>query len=169
MLIRPWQEDDRRLVAAAQRHLSCRSLDRRFLVGCGGRLPGAYLAHIAAGARPEWDAQVAVDGGQLCGWAEYGRRPADGPDADLAVLVADPWQRTGLASALVRALAHRMIAAGVRTIHADVAGSNAAAHGLVRSLAGSGARPFFADGLLHFTFDLAAVPPEPAPLAAAVP
>ncbi|HTJ34133.1 MAG TPA: GNAT family N-acetyltransferase [Dactylosporangium sp.] len=160
MLIRPWRDGDRGLVVAAQEYLSPRTIDRRFLVGSGGRLPSSYLAHIAAGPRPEWDAQVAVDGGVLCGWAEYGRIPGGGPAADLAVLVADPWQRTGLASALIRALVQRMIAAGVTTIHADVAGSNAPSRGLVRALAGSDPGPSYADGLLHYAFDLAAVPLE---------
>jgi ribosomal protein S18 acetylase RimI-like enzyme len=158
MLIRPWRDGDQRLVVAAQQHLSRATIDRRFLVGSGGRLPSSYLTYVAAGPRPEWDAQVAVDGGALCGWAEYGRIPASGPAADLAVLVADPWQRTGLASALIRALVQRMIAAGVRTIHADVAGSNAAAKGLVRSLAGADPGGTYADGLLHFAFDLSGVP-----------
>ncbi|GAA2388266.1 GNAT family N-acetyltransferase [Dactylosporangium salmoneum] len=165
MLIRPWQEGDRALVVAAQEHLSPRTIERRFLVGSAGRLPTAYLAHVAAGPRPEWDAQVAVDDGVLCGWAEYGRYPADAPAADLAVLVADPWQRTGLASALIRALVQRMIAAGIRSIHADVAGSNAATRGLVRALAGSDPGPTYVDGLLHFAFDLAAVPLEAPPVA----
>lgn len=160
MLIRPWRSGDARLVEAAQQYLSARTVERRFLVGSAGRLPAAYLAHVAAGPRPEWDAQVALDDGVLCGWAEYGRMPAGAESADLAVLVADPWQRTGVASALIRALVQRMIAAGVRTIHADVSGSNAATRGLVRSLAGSDPPPSFADGLLHFAFDLAVVPPE---------
>ena len=160
MLIRPWRDGDRALVVAAQEHLSPRSIDRRFLVGSGGRLPAAYLAHVAAGPRAEWDAQVAVEGGELCGWAEYGRIPGCGPAADLAVLVADPWQRTGLARALIRALVQRMIAAGVTTIHADVAGSNAPTRGLVRALAGADPGPTYADGLLHYAFDLAAVPQE---------
>jgi hypothetical protein len=56
-------------------------------------------AHPIPGPRPEWDAQVAIEHGVLCGWAEYGRSPACGDGADLAVLIADRWQRTGLASA----------------------------------------------------------------------
>ncbi|GAA3291281.1 GNAT family N-acetyltransferase [Dactylosporangium vinaceum] len=161
MLIRPWQTGDEHLAVKMERHLSARSIDRRFLVGSGGRLPRFYLRHIAAGARPEWDAQVALDDGELCGWAEYGRRPACSPAADLAVLVADPWHRTGLATALVRALVHRMIAAGVRTIEADVTSGNAASHGLIRALAGAQQSPSYADGLLHYSFDLSLVPPEP--------
>jgi hypothetical protein len=61
-----------------------------------------------------------------------------------------------------------MIAAGVRTIHADVSGSNAATRGLVRSPAGADLPCAYADGLLHFTIDLAAaVSRLPAPMAAA--
>ncbi|WP_433061034.1 N-acetyltransferase family protein [Dactylosporangium sp. CS-033363] len=166
MLIRPWQTGDEHLVEAAQRNLSPRSIDRRFLVGSGGRLPAFYLRHIAAGARPEWDAQVAVEGGELCGWAEYGRLPAASPAADLAVLVADPWQRTGLATMLIRALVHRMIAAGVRTIQADVSGANKASNGLIRALAGPEQSPSYEDGLLRYAFDLSLVPPVPDPIAA---
>nr|BFE61121.1 hypothetical protein GCM10020063_056470 [Dactylosporangium thailandense] len=162
MLIRPWQTGDEHLVAAAERHLSARSIDRRFCVGSGGRLPAFYLRHLEGGPRPEWDAQVALDdGGQLCGWAEYGRRPACSPAADLAVLVADPWQRTGLATALVRALVPRMAAAGVRTVQADVTGANAASKGLIRALAGPGLRPTYQDGMVHYAFDLAVVPFAP--------
>ncbi|WP_426512100.1 GNAT family N-acetyltransferase [Dactylosporangium sp. McL0621] len=160
MLIRPWRTGDEHLVAGAERHLSAHSIDRRFLVGSGGRLPVFYLRHIAAGPRPEWDAQVALDGGELCGWAEYGRCPAGSTAADLAVLVADPWQRTGLATVLIRALVHRMVAAGVRTIQADVSGGNAASKGLIRALVGPGWSPTYEDGLLHYAFDLAAVPDE---------
>jgi GNAT superfamily N-acetyltransferase len=154
MLIRPWRADDRLLVQSAQQHLSEASLSRRFLAGTGGRLPAAYLAHIAGGARPEWDAEVALGGGMLLGWAEYGRVPADGDCADLAVLVADPWQRGGLGIALVRALVPRMVDAGVRTVEAHVAPGNTAARAFARALTRAEPSSTFSDGLVRYSYAL---------------
>src|SRR4051812_25176114 len=104
MEIRPWRNGDEVLAAAAQRHLSAASLYNRFHAGTGGRLPAAYLRHIAAGPRHGWDAQVAAGRGHLIGWAEFGRFPGTPDEADLGVLVVDPWQRRGVATALVRAI-----------------------------------------------------------------
>ncbi|MET7401303.1 GNAT family N-acetyltransferase [Dactylosporangium sp. NPDC005572] len=163
MLIRPWECGDQRLVADAQQQLSERSLSRRFLVGTGGRLPSAYLTHIAKGARPpEWDAQVAVDRGQLCGWAEYGTIPGTGGSADLAVIVVDRWQREGVGSRLIRALVQRMVAAGIRQVYAEVLPENRDVQAFVRALAGAGTGPEggYVDGLVRYHFPLVDVPAE---------
>ncbi|GGM24410.1 GNAT family N-acetyltransferase [Dactylosporangium sucinum] len=161
MLIRPWEGGDDRLVLAAQPELSERSLTRRFLVGTGGRLPSGYLAHIAKGARPPaWDAQVAIDRGTLCGWAEYGRIHGTTDAADLAVIVADRWQRAGVGSRLVRALVQRMAAAGIRQVYAEVLPSNRDVRAFVRALAGRGPQGEYADGLVRYHFPLVDVPAE---------
>ena len=104
MLIRPWRTGDETLAGAATAYLSVTSLTNRFLAGTGGRLPAAYVRHIAIGPRPTWDAYVAEGDGHLIGWAEFGRVNATSPEADLAVIVADPWHRQGIASAMIRAL-----------------------------------------------------------------
>lgn len=154
MEIRPWRRGDEMLAVAAEDHLSTASLSHRFLTGTGGRLPGAYLRHVATGPRFIWDAQVAAVPGHLIGWAEFGRRPDSPADADLAVLVADPWQRRGVATALIRALLPRCVEAGVRRLHADVSPTNHAARELLRSLFSPGLTAAFVDGVVHYELPL---------------
>jgi GNAT superfamily N-acetyltransferase len=164
--IRPWRCGDEELALAAQPYLSNVSLDHRFLAGTGGRLPAFYLRHVATGPRPTWDAQVAAVPGHLIGWAEFGRVAGRTDEADLAVIVADSWQRRGIASALIRAMLPRAAAGGVRRLHADLLSDNQAAYGLLRSLFG----PLdgdITDGVLHTEMDLTAAfddcPPEQIP------
>jgi GNAT superfamily N-acetyltransferase len=156
MEIRPWQCGDEILAVAAERHLSTTSLAYRFLTGTGGRLPKEYLRHIAAGPGPTWDAQVAVGPAHLIGWAEFGRLPGRPEEADLAVIVADPWQRRGIATALVRAMLPRCLAAGVRQLHADVSPTNRAARGLLQSLFSPALSAAYVDGVVHYELSLAA-------------
>jgi len=148
--VRPWQPGDAALAAAAEPFLSASSLSHRFLAGTAGRLPAAYLRHIDAGARAEWDAQVAEVPGMLLGWAEFGRVPGERETADIAVIVADPWHRQGIASALIRSLLPRMIEAGVRVMNADVLPSNAAAQALLTSLFAPDLRYAYEDGVVRF-------------------
>jgi RimJ/RimL family protein N-acetyltransferase len=59
------------------------------------------------------EAIVAVDDGEIVGVARYFRQP--GADAaELAVVVADGWQRQGLASRMIGALADQAASAGIR-------------------------------------------------------
>ena len=151
---RPWQSGDEILAAGAGVHMSTTSLSNRFLAGTGGRLPLPYLRHIAAGPRPTWDAEVAVGNGYLIGWAEFGRVPATSREADLAVIVTDPWQRRGIATELIRAMLPRIAAAGVVRLGADVLPSNRAAHGLLASLFGTRLKAEYRDGVVHYDVPL---------------
>jgi GNAT superfamily N-acetyltransferase len=151
VLIRPWRTGDEALADAAIPYLSTTSLSNRFLAGTGGRLPAAYVRHLAAGPRPTWDAQVAVGDGHLIGWAEFGRVTATSTEADLAVIVADPWHRQGIASAMIRALLPRCFATGVARLSADLLPGNAAAYALLRSLFGQHLRGEFSDGVARYT------------------
>jgi GNAT superfamily N-acetyltransferase len=154
MEIRPWRCGDEVLAVAAERYLAPASLSNRFLAGTGGRLPAVYLRHIAAGPRPTWDAQVAAAAGHLIGWVEFGRPPGSPEEADLAVLVADPWQRRGVATALVRAILPRCLDAGVRHLRAEVSPTNNAARGLLRSLFSPGLTASFVDGVVRYELPL---------------
>jgi GNAT superfamily N-acetyltransferase len=156
MEIRPWRRGDEALAVAAERYLSAASLSNRFLAGTGGRLPGVYLRHVAAGPRLVWDAHVAAVPGHLIGWAEFGRLPDDPEEADLAVLVADPWQRQGVATTLIRAMLPYCLDAGVRRLRADVLPGNRAARGLLRSLFAPGLTAGFVDGVVHYELSLEA-------------
>jgi GNAT superfamily N-acetyltransferase len=156
MEIRPWRCGDETLAVAAERYLSTATLSHRFLTGTGGRLPAAYLRHIAAGPRLTWDAQVVAAPGHLIGWAEFGRRPGSPEEADVAVLVADSWQRRGVATTLIRAMLPRCRVAGVRLLHADVSPTNHAARELLRSLFSPGLTAAFVDGVVHYELPLEA-------------
>lgn len=159
MLIRPWRTGDETLARTAVPYLSVTSLSNRFLAGTGGRLPAAYVRHIAAGPRPTWDAYVAEGDGHLIGWAEFGRLNATSPEADLAVIVADPWHRQGIASAMIRALLPRCFATGVARIGADILPGNTAAYGLLRSLFGDHLHSELSDGVVRFTVSVADLGP----------
>jgi GNAT superfamily N-acetyltransferase len=150
VLIRPWRTGDETLAGAAAAYMSVTSLTNRFLAGTGGRLPAAYVRHITIGPRPTWDAFVAVGDGHLIGWAEFGRVNATSTEADLAVIVADPWQRLGIASAMIRALLPRCFATGVTRLGADTLPGNNAAHGLLRSLFGDHLHGEFSDGVVRY-------------------
>ena len=154
MKIRPWSHGDLALAVAAQPYLSMETLTRRFMAGTGGRLPEWYLRHLAAGPRPTWDAEVAAESGMLLGWAEFGRLADDPTVADLSIVVADPWHRRGIGSALVRSILPRCVDAGVRTLAADVLPSNRAARGLLTSVFPTGMVSSFRDGVLHFEIAL---------------
>src|SRR5690349_1688344 len=71
-------------------------------------------------------------------------------EADLAILVADPWHRQGVATALIRALLPRCYAAGVRRLRADVLPGNRAARELLRSLFAPGLTAGYVDGVVHY-------------------
>jgi GNAT superfamily N-acetyltransferase len=157
--LRPWQCGDEALAAAAAQFMSTTSLANRFLAGTGGRLPAGYLRHITNGSRPTWDAYVAATDDHLIGWAEFGRIPADSPTADLAVIVADPWQRRGIASALIRALLPRVAAAGVTHLGADTLPGNRAIHGLLASLFGTRLDIAYEGGVVHYSLLVASALP----------
>jgi RimJ/RimL family protein N-acetyltransferase len=154
MQLRPWRTGDEALLAGAQPDISPASLTTRFLGGFA-TLPTGYLRYVASAPRERWDAQVATEADRLLGWAEFARLVSRDDEADLAVLVVDAWQRRGVATALFAAMIPRMVAAGVRVVHADVEPRNAAARATIRALATRGASVTgltgsFVDGLLHY-------------------
>ncbi len=153
MNVRPWRPGDQALLVAAQRELSPASLSSRFFVGTS-TLPVKYLRYVAHAPRDRWDAQVATQRGRLLGWAEFARTPAAPHEADLAVLVIDAWQRRGVASALIATMLPRVVAAGVRVVHADIDPGNAAARAMVRSVFGDTLTATYQDGLLHYKMAL---------------
>jgi GNAT superfamily N-acetyltransferase len=99
--------------------------------------PHAYLAdltcqpcpHLAVAAR----LREGSGAGLLIGLASAA--PTDADAAEVAVWVADDWQRQGVASALMRRLFHLLGAAGMRTATALVTYENGPARRLVKALA----------------------------------
>jgi RimJ/RimL family protein N-acetyltransferase len=95
------------------------------------------------------EAVVAVVDGEIVGVARYARWP--GTDrADLAVVVADDWQRQGLATRMLSALAQRADESGIRTFTASVQGDNQATLGLLRRFRPVD-RAALVDGLVEMT------------------
>jgi len=82
------------------------------------------------------DAVAAVEGGEVVGLAQYSRGPGSSV-ADLAIVVADGWQRQGLGTRLVAALAERAAAEGIDSFAVDIQGDNYGALRLLKRVAPS--------------------------------
>jgi RimJ/RimL family protein N-acetyltransferase len=77
------------------------------------------------------EAVVALVDGEIVGVARYARWP--GTDkADLAVVVADDWQRQGVATRMLSGLADLALSAGIQDFTASVQGDNQPALKLLR-------------------------------------
>ncbi|HEU0025315.1 MAG TPA: GNAT family N-acetyltransferase [Thermoleophilaceae bacterium] len=138
LLIRPIRPDDKRLLEQGLHNLSETSVQRRFLspkprfsrselrylTEVDGRNHAALVAESPAGATRA-----------LVGVARYVRLPDDPEVAEVAVVVADNWQRRGVGTALVDELAPRARAQGIRRFTATMASDNTAAHRLMEKLA----------------------------------
>ena len=98
------------------------------------------------------EALVGLIDGEIVGVARYARQPGSN-EAELAVVVADAWQRRGIASLLLAALAEIALAAGIQAFTAVVHADNVPVLGLIRRMKPS-ARLVLADGLLEGTLPL---------------
>ncbi|MFC4912460.1 GNAT family N-acetyltransferase [Actinomadura gamaensis] len=129
--IRPFGHGDEARLRRMSSALSRVSLYTRFFAGTP-RVPEPYVA--ALGRLDHWDrdALVALHDDAMVGLAEYARLPRCPVRAEVAVLVADEWQRRGLGALLVRMLLPLAARRGVTEFHADVYSANAAAIGLIR-------------------------------------
>jgi GNAT superfamily N-acetyltransferase len=139
--IRPWQEGDFALLAAAAPRLSERTLRLRFW-GPVLTLPPSYLRSTERRWPMCWDAVAALDSDLLVGWAEYGRYPDDPSRADVAVCVVDAEQGRGIGTALLTMLVERARGAGLVSVHADIAPSNQPAGHAWRKVTGSRASTY---------------------------
>ncbi|WP_245920233.1 GNAT family N-acetyltransferase [Actinomadura mexicana] len=130
--IRPYGVTDRDRVRRMSDRLSADSLYTRFFSGTP-RLPDHYVGLLEGLDHWDREALVALDGDEVLGIAEYVRDTARTWRADLAVLVADPWQRRGLGSTLVGCLSELAGRRGITEFDADVILTNRQALMFVRS------------------------------------
>lgn len=143
--IRPWRPGDvRRLLSAAPR-LSTETLRDRFWVGLPG-LPTGYLRSIEQRWPHDWNAVVALDQGDIIGWAEFGRNPSVPADGDIGVLVVDARQHEGIGTRLAQALLPMAAAAGCTVVNADIEEGNRAARRLWRRVTSGAGLVVHADG-----------------------
>jgi GNAT superfamily N-acetyltransferase len=98
------------------------------------------------------EALAAVYEDEFVAVARYGRKPAE-EVADIAVVVADDWQRDGLALLLLERLAQVARLRGIWRFHATVLGENAAAMRLVRRVFPT-SHSYWESGLAEFDIPL---------------
>lgn len=141
LLIRPLGPEDKPLIADGFERLSARSRYRRFFRPLD-RLSARDLAYLTEIDHHDHEALAALDPetGQLIGVARYVR--SDAPDeAEVSVVVGDPWQRRGVATALLEHLVERARTEGVRNFVALVMDENVEALKLFEHRVPRRARP----------------------------
>ena len=130
--------------------LSNESIYRRFFSPISR--PEQFVAAILRVDRRDRVAIAAVENGEIVGVAQYARTPGRS-EADLAIIVADAWQRQGLGTRLVAALADRAKSQGITAFAVDVQGDNYASIGLLRRVA-PGLRLAFSEGIGEGSFPI---------------
>jgi GNAT superfamily N-acetyltransferase len=114
ILIRPIEPTDAQLLNTNFEHLGAVSRYRRFLTPID-HLSDHQLAYLTQVDHIAHECLVAIDAatGEGLAIARYVRDPGDRSEAELAIVVADLWQRRGVGTALVEQLAARARIAGV--------------------------------------------------------
>jgi len=138
VLVRPIQPADKKLIAEAFDRLSPESRYRRFFAPLS-RLTGEDLTYLTEVDHRDHEALVAVGpaDGSIIGVARYVR--SENPvEAEVAVVVGDPWQGSGVASALLERLVERARRAGITHFVALVMSDNEQALELFHRLARGG-------------------------------
>lgn len=158
------------MTALAVRPAGCADLDalRRFIAGLS--LLSAYRRFFA-GVRhaPEQmlrrlvaqddrrAAFVAVDGEEIVGHAMYALGPGDDEIADIAVVVADAWQRRGIGPQLIQTVIGAARARGVRRVGFTVLPDNEPMRRLARR-SWPETTPIYVDGALSYLVTLQDLP-----------
>lgn len=123
--------------------LSPESIYRRFFSPMPR--PDRFAAALLRIDHHDREALAAIEGGEVVAVAQYSR-PAGSAQADLAIVVADAWQRQGIGTRLIAALAERAVAEGVSAFSVDIQGDNYGAMRLLERVA-PGSRLAFAGGV----------------------
>jgi nucleotide-binding universal stress UspA family protein/GNAT superfamily N-acetyltransferase len=134
--VRPIATEDRERLREAFDRLSPESRYRRFF-GPMPELSERELDYFTRVDHADHEALVALDGpaGAIVGVARFIRTTPGGAVAEPAITVADDWQRRGVGSALLQALAARAREEGIARFEAPVLATNAEA---IRVLEGLG-------------------------------
>jgi RimJ/RimL family protein N-acetyltransferase len=138
VILRPIAPQDKPLLAASFERLSQESRYRRFFTS-KKELSAAELDYLVDVDHSDHEAIIAIDpsSGQAVGIARYIRATDDAEAAEVAVTVADHWQRRGLGRALLNRLTYRARREGVRRFTALIQGGNRASLGLAEGVGGT--------------------------------
>jgi RimJ/RimL family protein N-acetyltransferase len=157
VMIRPLTSSDGPALQAAYGRLSPESRYQRFLAPKPylSESEVRYLVDVDGSSHIALVATLASNPARIVGVARCVRLPEEPSTAEFAVVVGDPLQGQGLATALLARLAGAARAAGVQRLRATMLAGNRAAHSLVRRF--DGARPRGNPGPVH-EFDLNLAP-----------
>jgi ribosomal protein S18 acetylase RimI-like enzyme len=133
--VRPIDPADRAPLADAFARLSDQSRHHRFL-GPKPRLSERELDYLTDVDHVTHEALVAIDEttGQIVGVGRYATGHGGGAVADLALAVADAWQRRGIGHALAARLVERARANGISALTGSTLLGNTAARALLDRL-----------------------------------
>jgi len=125
------EPSDHELVERLFRRLSPQSVYRRFF--SPSPRPDQFVASVLRTDHHDREAVAATDGGEVVGVAQYVRLGGS-READMAIVVADDWQRQGIGTRLVAALAERARAEGITAFTVDIQGDNYGALRLMKRI-----------------------------------
>ncbi len=140
LLLRPLQSDDKRRLAQAFERLSPETRYRRFFAPLQ-QLNDQDLSYLTEVDHHDHEAIAAVnpENGAIVGVARYVRSD-DPTEAEVAVVVGDPWQGHGVATALLQRLVARARQEGIDHFVALVMSDNTEALEVFKHLAPGGTR-----------------------------
>jgi RimJ/RimL family protein N-acetyltransferase len=138
LLLRPLRDDDKRLLAQAFERLSPQTRYRRFFAPLE-RLSETDLRYLTEVDHHNHEALAAVnpENGMIVGVARFVRSD-DPTEAEVAVVVGDPWQGHGVATALLQRLVARAREEGIDHFVALVMSDNTEALEVFKHLAPGG-------------------------------
>ena len=150
--IRPIEPEDKPLLLDAFERLSQRSRERRFLTPAT-ELSAEDLRYLTEVDHRRHEALVAIEPehGRIVGVARYVQVPGEREVAEVAVVVADDWQRRGVATGLLMALSRRARENGVLRYRAYVSSDNEV---VIDALARYGAERKDGDGPEELEFNV---------------
>jgi acetyltransferase len=149
-LLRAARPTDAAAVQAFVRGLSPQTSRRRFLRAVRELAPAA-VERIVTIDHTRSMTFVAASGGAVVGLAQY---VAEGAAADIALVVADAWQRAGLGRALFAALVTHAERQGIARLHGDALADNAEILALTRRFGFSARTHPEERGLVRLTREL---------------
>jgi RimJ/RimL family protein N-acetyltransferase len=159
ILIRPIRADDKRMLEDGLRHLSDESVQRRFLTlkRSFSRSELRYLTEVNGRDHVALVAEYPGDSvRRLIAVARFVRLADDPTAAEVAIVVADDWQRRGVGTQLTELLAERARQSGIRRFTATMSSDNVAAHRLMSRLTSHLERHYAGHGVSEMVLELAA-------------